>query len=168
MDHDHFQLANHLFKWLSLHSQDIKNQRISNLNQLDPFFLATTSGFCLVLAFMTTLAFLQSVSGASGTAELWFDQCDPKICYPLGFDTNRKTTIDCLAPAVWDDYTVQLLGMGSGDMGNLLGCNICNAMGDISLIFRLMYTAYNVNIIYCIWLVVWNIPTDEVHHFSEG
>lgn len=67
--------------------------------------------FCLVLAFMTTLAFLQSVSGASGTAELWFAQCDPKICYPLGFDTNRKTTIDCLAPAVWDDYTVQFEGV---------------------------------------------------------
>lgn len=60
---------------------------------------------------MTTLAFLQSVSGASGTAELWFAQCDPKICYPLGFDTNRKTTIDCLAPAVWDDYTVQFEGV---------------------------------------------------------
>ena len=83
---------------------------------------------------MTTLAFLQSVSGASGTAELWFAQCDPKICYPLGFDTNRKTTIDCLAPAVWDDYTVQLLGMGSGDMGNLR----CNAM-ETSLLYVYIY-----------------------------
>eukprot|EP00435_Cladocopium_sp_Y103_P022239 s3127_g5.t1 len=67
--------------------------------------------FCLVLAFVTTGAFLQSVSAASGTAELWFAQCDPKICYPLGFDTNVKTTIDCLAPAVWDEYTVQFEGV---------------------------------------------------------
>ena len=81
-------------------------QRIQRILELG----GSASGFCLLLAFVTTGAFLQSVSAASGTAELWFDRCDPKICYPLGFDTNVKTTIDCLAPAVWDDYLVQLLG----------------------------------------------------------
>ena len=65
----------------------------------------------LVLALVTTGVFLQSVSVASGTADQWFAKCDPQICYPLGFDTNPKTTIDCLAPAVWDDYTIQFEGV---------------------------------------------------------
>lgn len=63
-----------------------------------------------MLAFLGTCAFLRSVSVAGATAELWFAECDPKICYPLGLETNVMTTIDCLAPAVWDDYTPRFEG----------------------------------------------------------
>ena len=68
--------------------------------------------YCLFLIPTMVLAgvSLQSISSAQDTAELWFAQCDPKLCYPLGFDTAVKTTIDCLAPAVWDDYEPQLSG----------------------------------------------------------
>ena len=41
----------------------------------------------LVLAFVAAGAFLHNMSLASGTAQLWFARCDPKICYPLGYET---------------------------------------------------------------------------------
>eukprot|EP00434_Breviolum_minutum_P016060 symbB.v1.2.014154.t1/scaffold1028.1/size143234/6 len=73
-------------------------------------YCCCNASYCLFLVVMLGLAgaFLHNMSLASGMAELWFARCDPKICYPLGYDTNPQTTIDCLAPAVWDEYRPQL------------------------------------------------------------
>lgn len=46
--------------------------------------------YCLGLVAMLAMAgaFLHQMSLASGTAQLWFARCDPKICYPLGYETR--------------------------------------------------------------------------------
>ncbi|CAK9062787.1 unnamed protein product [Durusdinium trenchii] len=75
-------------------------------------YCCCSAAYCIFLipAIVGALFFLQSVSSASETAELWFGRCDPKLCYPLGFDTPVKRQIDCLAPAVWDEYRPQFSG----------------------------------------------------------
>ena len=68
--------------------------------------------YCLFLipAMIGAGLFLQSVRSAGDAAELWFATCDPQLCYPLGFDTPLERQIDCLAPAVWDEYRPQFSG----------------------------------------------------------
>ena len=54
-------------------------------------YCCCNASYCLFLVVMLGLAgaFLHNMSLASGMAELWFARCDPKICYPLGYETRR-------------------------------------------------------------------------------
>ena len=68
---------------------------------------------CCVLSIVSLLlsaALINVMSTSSDAAQIWFETCDPTLCYPAGHATDPKMTVDCLAPAVWDAYRPQLDG----------------------------------------------------------
>ena len=63
-----------------------------------------------IVSLLSSAALLNFMSTSSEAADLWFDTCDPAICYPDGPSTDLMVTVDCMAPAVWDSYTPRLDG----------------------------------------------------------